>query len=179
MWDAFCFVRDASLKLFSFIRKLALDQFALMIRKIKYANKTTRRKLTINLTSTDFTVARARARILLRPWEHAHLAGINFITNKLKSWRRFQRIKWISVIYEEPSDWVAGCEQHWQEMLDNRGWKKKGRCAYWITRLDTIDGRKQDGIKKTRKAIEKLLFFFFYRGKCEQRYSRSEIKIAL
>lgn len=31
-------------------------------------------KLTINLTNTDFTVARARARLLLRPWEHAHLA---------------------------------------------------------------------------------------------------------
>lgn len=135
----------------------------------------------INLTSTDFTVARARARILLRPWEHAHLAGINFITNKLKSWRRFQRIKWISVIYEEPSDWVAGCEQRWQEMLDNRGWKKKDRYAYWISVLDTIDERKQDGIKKTTrraKAVERF-FLLFYCGKYEQRYSRSEIRIAL
>ena len=46
---------------------------------------------------------RTRA-LLLRSWERIHLSGINFITNKLKSWRRFQGIKWISVIYEELPD---------------------------------------------------------------------------
>jgi len=48
---------------------------------------------------TDFTHAR-----IIESWERVHLSGINFVTNKLKSRRRFQGIKWISVIYEELPD---------------------------------------------------------------------------
>lgn len=59
-----------------------------------------RRKLSIKLTNAEFTVARTRAHIIA-PVGTRSSGGINFITNKLKSRRRFQRIKWISVIYEE------------------------------------------------------------------------------
>lgn len=89
-----------------------------------------------------------RRALLLHPWEQTHLAGINFVTNKLKSRRRFQRFKWISVIYEElPARLPDGSS------IDRKcsTIEIKKKLDADIGSIGIADERKQDKMKKASK----------------------------
>lgn len=88
-------------------------------------------------------LARTRAHTLLHSWEYAHLAGINFITNKLNrgggfgessKYLWFTRNRWIGRRMERSIDRKCPTIE-----VEKKVWT-----AYWIARFGAVDEWKQD-----------------------------------